>query len=58
MDFIVKLAAPEGAVILDPFAGSGTTGQACVNTNRRAILIEREEKYIPLIKQRLGMGDD
>ena len=40
-------------MVLDPFAGSGTTGIACLNTNRKYILIEREEEYIKIINSRL-----
>ena len=36
----------EGDVILDPFAGSGTTGIACLNTNRNYILMEKEENIL------------
>jgi modification methylase len=39
--------------ILDPFAGSGTTGVACKNLKRNYILIEKEPKYIEIIKDRL-----
>lgn len=45
---------PENKIILDPFAGSGTTGVAAKNLNRQFILIEKEEKYINIIKQRLN----
>ena len=44
----------EGDVILDPFAGSGTTGIACLNTNRNYILMEKEEKYFEIIKKRIA----
>ena len=54
MSWLVTLLAPPGrARILDPFAGSGTTGEAAVLAGHDAILIEREEKYVPLILQRL-----
>ena len=39
---------------LDPFAGSGTTGVACQNLKRDFILIEKEPKYVEIIKQRLA----
>lgn len=41
-------------IILDPFAGSGTTGVACKNTNRNYILIEKEPEYIEIINKRLS----
>ena len=53
MEYLVKLVSREGAIILDPFAGSGSTGVACKNTNRDYILIEREDDYIPIINARL-----
>ena len=40
--------------MLDPFAGSGTTAEACLQENRRCIIIERETDYLPLIMRRLG----
>lgn len=55
---IIKYYSFEGDVVLDPMAGSGTTGVACQNTDRDYILIEQEEKYIDIIKERLGELDD
>lgn len=43
----------EGDTILDPFAGSGTTGVACKNTGRNYILMEKEQEYIDIINKRL-----
>jgi len=40
-------------IVLDPFAGSGTTGVACQNLNRQFILIEKEQEYIDIINKRL-----
>ena len=41
-----------GGSILDPFAGSGTTGVSCINNNREYILIEALEENVKLIKER------
>lgn len=43
-----------GDLVLDTFAGSGTTGEACYALNRRFILIEQEEKYCNIISERLN----
>lgn len=45
---------PDANIVLDPFAGSGTTGIACIKLNRNFILIEKEPEYIELIKMRLS----
>jgi len=47
---------PMGGIVLDPFAGSGTTGLAALNTGRPFILIEKEKDYYEIIKKRLGGG--
>jgi len=44
---------PSAGIILDPFAGSGTTGVACKKLNRNFILIEKEPEYVEIIKKRL-----
>ena len=43
----------EGDVVLDPFMGSGTTGVACINTNRSFIGIELDEGYFKIAKDRI-----
>ena len=50
IDLINK--CPPG-LILDPFAGSGTTGVAALKTGRRAILIEKDPRYISIIERRV-----
>jgi DNA modification methylase len=55
MEYLCTLTkTPTGGSVLDPFAGSGTTGVACLNTGREVILIEREAEYIPIIENRLA----
>lgn len=46
----------EGDIILDAFAGSGTTGVACKQLKRNYILIEKEPKYIEIINKRLSQS--
>ena len=54
MEYLCNLTStPKGGIVLDPFAGSGSTGLACQNTNRDFILIEREQEYIEIIRARL-----
>ncbi len=53
MRWLVRFVTPPGGLVLDPFAGSGTTGAAALAEGRRAILIEREAEYIADIKRRL-----
>lgn len=52
-EYLIKTYSNEGNMILDCCAGSGTTGEACNNTNRNYTLIEKEEKYYNIIKDRL-----
>jgi DNA modification methylase len=51
--YLVRLVTPPGGTVLDPFAGSGTTGQAAKLEGCKAVLIEREPEYHADIKQRL-----
>lgn len=52
-EILVQLVTKECHTVLDPFMGSGTTGVACVNTNRNFIGIEKDEKYFEIAKQRI-----
>ena len=44
---------PDSFTVLDPFAGSGTTGRACKDLGRKCVLIEREEKYCEIAAKRM-----
>jgi site-specific DNA-methyltransferase (adenine-specific) len=48
--------SPSGGTALDPFAGSGTTGEAAHTQGFNAILIEREKEYQVDMKRRLADG--
>jgi site-specific DNA-methyltransferase (adenine-specific) len=43
---------PKRGIVLDPFAGSGTTGVACKKLGRSSLLIEKERKYCRIAKRR------
>lgn len=58
MRSLVRHVTPVGGTTLDPFAGSGTTGQAALEEGRSCILIEREETYCCDIKRRLDVNSD
>lgn len=51
--YLISTYTNEGDLVLDSCAGSGTTGVAAKNLNRRFILIEREEIYYNIINERL-----
>lgn len=54
MRWLVRLVTPEGGHVLDPFAGSGTTGEACIVEGFDCTLIEQDAGYMRLIEARLG----
>jgi DNA modification methylase len=55
MRYLCRLVTPKGGTVLDPFAGTGTTGQAAVEEDFSAILIEREAIYCQDIRRRLAL---
>lgn len=55
MQWLCRLVTPPGGVVLDPFAGSGTTGAAAMREGFGAILIEREAKYVADIHRRIAL---
>lgn len=53
--YLVRLITPKGGTVLDPFAGTGTTGAAAYWEGCNAILIEREPTYQADIAKRMGL---
>ena len=53
MNWCIGLAG-DVETILDPFAGSGTTGRAAKDLGKRAVLIEREEQYCEIAANRMA----
>jgi len=54
LEYLIRTYTEEGEVVLDCFMGSGSTGVACVNTNRDFIGIEIEEKYFQVSQERIA----
>ena len=54
MEYLVNLVSKPGHTVLDPFAGSGTTGIACKKLNRNFIGIERDEEYCKIAEARIN----
>lgn len=52
--YLCRLITPPGGVVLDLFAGSGTTGMACLREGFDCILIERETEYVADIERRVA----
>ena len=57
MEWLITLITPEGGLILDPFAGTGTTLQAATNKGFNPIGIEADADYIQLINKRMEGGE-
>jgi len=53
MEYLINTYTNEGETVLDNCMGSGTTGVACINTNRRFIGIEQDDKYFDICVERL-----
>lgn len=51
--FFIKLLCPKSGLVVDPFAGSGTTGIAALSVNRRCVLIENSATYCQVALRRL-----
>ena len=53
MEYLIKTYTNENETVLDFTMGSGTTGVACINTGRKFIGIELDDKYFDIAKQRI-----
>ena len=58
MEKIITKHTNENQTVLDPFMGSGTTGVACVNTERNFIGIELDDKYFKIAEDRINKAKD
>jgi site-specific DNA-methyltransferase (adenine-specific) len=52
-EYLIRTYSSEGDSVLDPFAGSGTTGVAAINSNRYPILIEKDPHWYEVSKERI-----
>jgi DNA modification methylase len=54
LEYLIKTYTNEGDTVLDNTMGSGTTGVACVNLNRKFIGIEKDENYFKIAVERIN----
>jgi site-specific DNA-methyltransferase (adenine-specific) len=57
MRYLCRLVTPKGGVVLDPFAGSGSTGKAAVLEGFRFVGIEREAEYVAIAEARIKAAE-
>jgi site-specific DNA-methyltransferase (adenine-specific) len=55
IQYLVRLITPLGGCVLDPFAGTGTCGEAAFREGAKAVLVEREAEYQADIVKRMGL---
>ena len=58
MEYLIRTYTNKGETVLDNCMGSGTTGVACINTNRKFIGIEMDENYFSIAKNRIESAMD
>ncbi len=54
---LVRVVTPPGGMVLDPFAGSGSTGVACVTEGRRFVGIERDPVHVATARRRIAAAE-
>lgn len=57
MQYLIRHITPPGGVVLDPFAGSGTTAEAARREGFDCILMEAEPDYVTFLNDRFGLSD-
>ena len=58
IELLVNNYTDKGNVVYDPFMGSGTTAEACINTNRKWVGSEIDKEYCEIIEDRISYIDD
>lgn len=58
LETLIQQAVPKGGTVLDCFMGSGSTGVACMNTNRRFIGMELDQNYFDIATKRITEAAD
>ena len=58
LEFLIQKTTLKNATVLDCFMGSGSTGVACVNTNRNFIGMELDERYYKIAENRIDKAAD
>jgi len=56
LEYLINTYSNEQDIILDNCMGSGSTGIACINTNRKFIGMEIDKNYFDIAKQRIKKG--
>lgn len=57
LEYLIKTFTNEGETVLDNYMGSGSTGEACINTNRNFIGVELDKNYFEIASKRLTKDD-
>jgi site-specific DNA-methyltransferase (adenine-specific) len=58
LQYFIELCTNPNDLVLDTFAGSGSTGHACLKSNRNCVLIERDEKMFNLMSETFKAQED
>lgn len=53
LKLLIENSSNEGNIVMDCFMGSGSTGIACINTNRKFVGIEIDKKYYDIAVERI-----